>query len=111
MSKDDKYQFSGYIHGIIHAYLAMAGSLYCAFFADGQEGTDWFNCNYYRSTMFDIQKYFQMFSASWMLYDVGFCSLTTENSNLMMQMYAHHLIGLFGISVGLYMDSFFGSIS
>ena len=76
MSKDDKYQFSGYIHGIIHAYLAMAGSLYCAFFADGQEGTDWFNCNYYRSTMFDTQKYFQMFSASWMLYDVGFCSLT-----------------------------------
>ena len=35
----------------------------------------------------------------------------TGNSKLMIQLYIHHFIGLFGICVGLFMDGFFGSIS
>ena len=76
LSIKEQYFYTGYIHGIIHALLSCIRGLFCLVYADGVEGTTWFNSNYYQLHMFDIQKYFNLISASWMAYDFVFFLIT-----------------------------------
>ena len=75
MSAKDKMWYTSHIHGSVHAIISMMGSIYCFIYADGQQGTTWFHCNYYKLHTFDIQRYLNTVSAGYLVYDVIFITL------------------------------------
>jgi uncharacterized membrane protein len=62
--------------------------------------------------MFDSQKYLATVSMGYLLEDLIFCALTVEkNDGLMIQTYIHHVVGITGAGLGIYIGGFLGSIS
>ena len=72
LNKTDQWYYSSYILGIVHALFAFNGALWCFIYADGEVGTTWYHCNYFKHHMFDIQKYLHAFSGGYMLMDTMF---------------------------------------
>ena len=60
----DQWYYSSYLVAIIHAVFAFSAAIWSFFYADGEKGTTWNHCNYFRLNMFDIQKYLHVFSGS-----------------------------------------------
>ena len=75
-SKADQAYYIAYIHSSVHAVFSVIGAVYGLLYADGQHGTTWFHCNYYKLNMFDSQKYFSMASLGFFAQDFFFV-LTT----------------------------------
>ena len=67
MSPKQKMYYSSYYLGILHSVIAFIGSVYCFIYADGEPETTWFHCNWYKFNMFDIQKFFSIFSAGYFI--------------------------------------------
>uniref|UniRef100_A0A7S3IL81 TLC domain-containing protein n=1 Tax=Strombidium inclinatum TaxID=197538 RepID=A0A7S3IL81_9SPIT len=93
-----------------HAFLSAIGALYCFFYADGEKDTTWFHCNYYKLTMFPIQKYLNCFSIGYFLQDTFICTVVSGNSSLMIQTYFHHIVGGSGSVMAVVIGGFFGSM-
>lgn len=73
MSARDRWYYTSYFHGTIHAFFGIFAAFYGFVYADGQFGTTWFHCNFYKLQMFDVQKYLSMISIGWFLQDFIFC--------------------------------------
>lgn len=73
LGKNQKLYYTTYISGIIHGLFAFSGALYCFFYADGVTGTTWAHCNFFKLTMFDLQKYLGVVSSAWMSFDFLLC--------------------------------------
>jgi hypothetical protein len=67
LSKNDQCNYTSYIIGIIHSMIAFVGAVWCFFYADGEVGTTWYHCNYFKMHMFDVQKYLHTFSGGYLL--------------------------------------------
>lgn len=74
MSPKGKLYYSSYYLGIFHALISFVGSVYCFIYADGEPETTWFHCNWYKLNMFDVQKYFNMLSIGYLLFQLGLCN-------------------------------------
>jgi hypothetical protein len=71
LSKNQKLYYTSNISGIYHGLFAFTGAVYCFFYADGVAGTTWAHCNFFKLTMFDIQKYLAVISSAWMALDLS----------------------------------------
>lgn len=49
----DQWYYTSYWHGSLHAVFSVIAATYGFLYADGQYGTTWFHCNYYKLHMFD----------------------------------------------------------
>lgn len=76
MSSKDRRFYTSYIHAIWHAFISTLLAVYCFLYADGQPGTTWFHCNFYKLHMFDVQKYCHVVSIAYIFYDFIFCLFT-----------------------------------
>jgi hypothetical protein len=76
LSKSQKLYYTTYIHGIYHGLFAFTGAIYCFLYADGVAGTTWAHCNFFKLTMFDLQKYLGVISSAWMALDFLICLST-----------------------------------
>lgn len=81
LPKRDQLKYTSYVHSSIHALFAIIGALYGLIYSDGQFGTTWFHCNFYKLNMFDIQKYFSMVSIGWYIQDFLFCLSSAETNS------------------------------
>ena len=73
LSKSEQWYYASYFHGTIHAIFGVIGAIYGFLYADGQFGTTWFHCNYYKLHMFDCQKYLSVISLGYFTQDFVFC--------------------------------------
>ena len=105
-----KAWYASYWFGIIHALFSILTCCYCLIYADGQPGTTWFTSKRYQLTMFPIQKYVNALEAGYLVQDFIFCISQAENDGLMIQTYAHHLIGGAGQFITLAAGGFCGSL-
>lgn len=103
--------YISYIHAIVHAAFSVAGAVYGALYADGNPGTTWFNDHKYANTLWDIQKYLNLVSIGYLIYDGIFCMVVFDTDALMMQTYMHHVAGIMGNSFSILLDDGFGSIA
>ena len=67
MSPKQKMYYSSYFLGILHSVIAFLGAVYCFIYADGEKETTLFHCNWYKINMFDIQKFFNVFTIGYLL--------------------------------------------
>ena len=72
LKSKEQWYYTSYYLGIVHALFAFFGAVWCFFYADGEVGTTWNHCNYFRHHMFDVQKYLHVFSGGYMLMDTFF---------------------------------------
>ena len=75
MKENDKMFYLTFWNANLHASLSAIGSIYCFIYADGEVGTTWFHCNYYKLTMFPIQKFLCCFSIGYFIQDIVICSM------------------------------------
>jgi len=112
LSHRDKLYYTSYYQGLIHAVYGTVHATYGFLYADGQQGTTWFHCYFYKLHMFDIQKYLSMISVGYVIQDFIFCIWTTDKfDGLTVQLYVHHLIILFGNGIAVWIGGFVGSLS
>ena len=76
LSKRDQWYYTSYVHSSVHAIFGVMAATYGFIYADGQPGTTWFHCNYYKLHMFDAQKYLSMISMGFFVQDFIFCIQT-----------------------------------
>lgn len=66
--------YASHWHGIAHALFSGLAAAWCFHYADGQPHTTWWLDNYFKLTMFDVQKYLSLVSVGFLVYDCIFCS-------------------------------------
>ena len=54
LSKQEQWLYTWHVHSAVHAVFGVLAALYGLFYADGQHGTTWFHCNFYKLNMFDV---------------------------------------------------------
>jgi len=97
---------------MIHGYLSMMGGFYCFVYADGEAHTTWFHSNYYKLTMFDVQKWLNLHTAGYLVMDLGIVLFSLEKGNWgSFQTYMHHVVGTAGVIMGNHIGGMLGSIS
>lgn len=74
-TEKEKMWYASHWHGIVHALFSGFASIWCFHYADGQPHTTWWLDNYFKLTMFDVQKYLNLFSVAFLIYDSIFCTL------------------------------------
>ena len=70
MSPKQKLYYSSYYHGILHGVISFCGATYCFLYADGEPETTWFRCDWFKLNMFDLQKFLNMFSAGYLIFQL-----------------------------------------
>lgn len=112
MSNNERWKYSSLYHGTIHSFFAVLAAIFGFIYADGQYGTTWFHCNYYKLNMFDSQKYLLMISMGYMLQNFVMCLRTSTSLDTpTLQLFLHHLLCISGTLLALYLGGFFGSCS
>ena len=69
LKSTEQWYYSSFVLGMFHAAFAFTGAVWCFFYADGEVGTTWNHCNYFKHTMFDVQKYLHVISAGYVFSD------------------------------------------
>ena len=67
LDKQRQWMYSMHYHTIAHAVFGVLTAFYGFIYADGQIGTTWFHCNFYKLHMFDIQRVFSTISTGFYL--------------------------------------------
>lgn len=101
--------YTSFWHSIVHAAVSGLLGVYCLAYADGKPGTTWLDTPEYQMTMYDIQKYSQLVSIGYLIYDLFFCIICSEESDSMADTYAHHFFAIAGASQACYIGGFLGS--
>ena len=72
-NRNDRMYYVTVWNANLHSTLSTLGSLYCFIYADGVSNTTWFHCNFFKLTMFPLQKYLCCFSVGYLLQDIVVC--------------------------------------
>jgi len=61
--------------------------------------------------MYDVQKYFNAMTGGYLMYDMVFCTIVFEKDGLMMQTYGHHVVGIAGATLSIFLNDYYGSVA